>query len=330
MQMKTARNSRIAAFVAAALFTLPLAACSAQNEGSLVTRDSVTLDSAPVEMSSGSAEAQMNPVVSPDASRSVISTGDITVEVSDTRAAVDAATTLVESLGGYVESQSLGGSGSGSSESASLSVRIPSAKFDQAFSALGELGTPFNENRSATDVTAQHVDLQARVESLQTSVTRLNDLMAGAATTSELIEAESALAARQAELDSLAAQLKMLEDQVDESTIWVNFTTKSALPGGPGNFWEGLLAGLNSLTVAGAGALVLLGVLLPWLIIAAIVTVAIVALVRTSRKRKALRGAAQVPQSAQMQQTPAVSPEQASVPEQSTTHEGIAQPPAAP
>ena len=204
-------------------------------------------------------------------------------------------------MGGFIESQSFGGSGSGIPDGASLTVRIPSEKFDEAFEALGELGTPLNENRSAADVTAQHVDLQARVESLQTSVTRLTDLMQGAATTSELIEAESALAARQAELDSLTAQLEMLEGQVSESTIWVSFTTKSALPGGPANFWEGLLAGLNSLTVAGAGALVMLGVLLPWLVIAAIVTVVVVMLVRSSRKRKALHRATQAQAATQSQ-----------------------------
>ena len=150
MQMKTARNSRIAVFVAAALLTLPLAACSAQSSGGFSTRDGVALDSATVDMSLGSAESQVSPIVAPDATRSVISTGDITVEVSDTRAAVDTATKLAESLGGFVESQSLGGPGSGSSDSASLTIRVPAQKFDQAFEALGELGTPFNENRSAT------------------------------------------------------------------------------------------------------------------------------------------------------------------------------------
>lgn len=310
MKFGTAKISRIAAFAAAALLALPLAACSAQGSaqnpsldfgqrsGSDAAPGGVSLDSMALDMSAGSSEAIVHSAAIPEAARSVISTGNLTVEVSDPRAAIGEVTDLAESLGGYIESQSLSGSGSGDPSGANLTVRVPSLKFDEAFESIGALGTPLDENRSATDVTAQHVDLQARVESLQTSVTRLTELMEGAATTSELIEAESALAARQAELDSLTAQLEMLEAQVDESTIWVNFTTTSALPGGPSNFWDGLLAGLNSLTVAGAGALVLLGILLPWLVIAAIVTIAIVMIGRASRKRRASRAAQPAQQAA--------------------------------
>lgn len=290
------KHTRVIAAAAALIVVAPLTACASYGSSTGTTTHGQYAPLAPntggssissEEADAASADMQATPF---GAERSVIMTGSITVEVEDPRGAVELATDLATSLGGYVESQSMYGSGTDAAAGANLTIRVPQSEIDAAYEALGELGSVLDENRTATDVTAQHVDLQARVESLETSVARLTDLMAGAATTSELIEAESALAARQAELDGLKAQLTMLEDQVDESTIWVAFTTKSVLPGGgPTNFWEGLIAGLGSISAAASGSLVVLGVLLPWLVIAAIVTFAVIALVRSGRKRRARR-----------------------------------------
>lgn len=294
MQLGLSKRSRIATAFAAAALCLSLAACSAGSGGS-ADGGMMPSEIATNDMMSGAAldyaatgEMATAPI---DTGRSVIASGGVSLEVDDPRASVEAVTEVVEELGGFVESQNVGNSGAGgSADYASLTVRVPSDEFDTAFDRLAEIGKVLDENRSATDVTAQHVDLQARVKSLETSVARLTELMAGAATTSELIEAESALSARQAELDGLKAQLESLEDQIDESTIWVQLSAKSALPGGPSNFWEGLIAGLESIVAAGAGGLVLLGVLLPWLVIAGVIALLVVALVRGARRRRS-RGA---------------------------------------
>lgn len=286
--------------LAAALLCVPLAACSA-NESSISEPSFRTSGMTPsvIDAQSGSvvegAGAAADGAVGLEAveagsagniaaaGRSIISTGGITIEVQNAESAVDEVREIAEALGGFVESQNVSVTGS---ESASLSLRVPTDRFDDAFASLSGIGTVLDENRASSDVTAQHVDLQARVEALETSIARLTDLMSGAASTGELIEAESALTQRQAELDGLKAQLGSLEDQIDEATIWVSLTTESVLPGGPSNFWEGLIAGLNSITVAGAGLLVLLGMLLPWIVIAGIIAAAIVWIVRGSRRRK--------------------------------------------
>lgn len=332
MQPTLAKHTRVAVATAAVLLTVPLAACSMQNgSGSYVparSLDGGASDYSSVEaaqndasnplapntgganMSREEALASAGQATSNNAKRSVITTGSVTIEVKDPQSAVEEATKVAESLGGRIEAQSLSNTGAGGAEGASLTVRVPQDKLTEALDSLGGLGNVLDQSISADDVTAQHVDLQARVEALESSVARLTELMAGSATTSELIEAESALSARQAELDSLKAQLGMLEGQVDEATVWVSFTTPSAaIPGGPSNFWEGLLAGLSSLTAAGAGALVLLGILLPWLVIAAIITFAVILLVRAGKRRRAAKraqfgGQQAHPQQAAQQQAP--------------------------
>lgn len=224
------------------------------------------------------------------AERSVIRTGSIDLQVGDPADGVNRVADLVEQFDGVVETEDVSRGGDGVSESASLTIRVPEARMDEAFDALAKLGTVQSQSRSASDVTAEHVDLQARVDALTTSVKRLTKLMEGSASTSELIEAESALSQRQQELDGLRAQLNALEGQVDEATIYVTLNSPSALPGGgPANFWEGLIAGFASLGSAGAGALVLLGVLLPWLALGAIIAAIVWLLVRSARRRRAHR-----------------------------------------
>lgn len=224
--------------------------------------------------------------------QSVIRTGDMSISVQSMGSAADDVRQVTEMLGGYIESETLGdGSTGGSSGWASFSLRVPADRFQEAFTQLGEIGNVLSQSSSAVDVTMQHVDLEARIGALDASIARLIELMSGATTTSDLIEAESALSARQQEVDSLRAQLRALEDQVAQSTIWVQLTTESVLPGGPANFWDGVLAGLDSIVKAAAGALIVLGMLLPWLVLVGALVAVVLLIVRAMvRRRRARRG----------------------------------------
>ncbi|GAB2555582.1 DUF4349 domain-containing protein [Leucobacter ruminantium] len=281
----------LSAAAAAGLLLIPLSACAAGGSSgapdfaaseSAVSPDQRALDGA-------TAEAPADP--SSAAEKSVVRTGSLTIEVANPEAAADDAAAAMTDLDGSVESLEVRQEGEGST--AWLTVRVPADKLDEAFEALGEIGDVVSESRSAVDVTTEHVDLEARVGALKASVERLEQLMSNSASTSELLEAESALSQRQQELDGLRAQLTALEGQVEKATIQVSLSSKSALPGGgPANFWEGLLAGFSSLGAAASGALVVLGVLLPWLVVAGVVALVVVLLVRGIRGRRARRRAA--------------------------------------
>jgi hypothetical protein len=301
--------------VLAAVLVAPLAACSAQS-GAGLPSTSHEMPTPFTELDRGvvaedSAAPATGSTSGSRADRSVIRTGDVSLEVADPRAAADEIAEVAERLDGGVESSTVrraggevGDVGPGAAAAADVTIRVPEDRVDEAFEALSEVGEVLSQSRSEFDVTTEHVDLQARVAALEESVDRLTELMAGAATTSELLEAEAALSQRQQELDGLRAQLKSLEGQVDEATIHVSLQTRSALPGGgPANFWEGLLAGFGSLGAAGSGALVLAGILLPWLLVAAIVALGIVLIVRTARRRRA-RSADAAPQQPQHTQGP--------------------------
>ena len=142
---------------------------------------------------------------------------------------------------------------------------------------------------SRSDVTTKTVDLDARISALQTSVARLQALMDDAASTADLLAAEKALSERQANLESLQSQRALLADQVELSTLTVHLQPIGVAPaGGPDGFLEGLSTGWKALVSALGAAVVVLGVLLPWLAVAGLVAAAVLVSLRTVRRRAAV------------------------------------------
>lgn len=283
------------ALVALAL-ALPLAACasiqgapSETSSGRSMFTDVMPSSEAsnPLISADGAGVADSSTEVSSEASRAIIKSGSITIEVESLETGVQAVSDLAASLGGSIAAQHVS-EYSSSSRSGFLSVDVPADRFDEAFTELKELGTVRSDERSAEDVTTQHVDLKARVTALQTSVDRLNDMLAGAASTSDLLEIESMLSERQANLDGLEAQLQSLENRVAESNIQVMLSEPSVLPGGgPQSFWDALKVGLVSIGSFAASAVIVLGVALPWLVVLTVIAAAVIIPLRSRRKRRA-------------------------------------------
>ena len=167
-------------------------------------------------------------------------------------------------------------------------VRVPADALTGVLADLKELGEVASVSVSRSDVTGQTVDLDARISALQTSVTRLQTLLDAAPTTEALLAAEGALSGRQEQLESLQSQRALLADQVELSTLRVHLQPPGvAPPGGPDGFVDALGTGWNALVLAAGAAVVVLGVLLPWLLVAAVIAAVVLVPLRRARRRSA-------------------------------------------
>lgn len=285
------RTKRLLAAAAATLLAVGLAGCAASSPDvagvpaidPMAGGEFASSSDSMAEQGSGLVDG--NRTAEAGETRSIVRSASVALTVQNARDAADDVAALAKRLGGSVSSQSISGDG-GTARTGEVAIRVPAERLDEAIADLGKLGDVTADSRSAEDVTEVHVDLTARVAALEASVTRLTDLMAGAATTSELIEAESALSARQQELDGLRAQLESLEGQVEQASIWVSLSEPSPLPGGgPHSFWDALQAGVASIGSFFVGAFVGLGFALPWLALLAIVVAAILIPLRRRRRR---------------------------------------------
>lgn len=238
---------------------------------------------------SGSGGGSADPAA--DADRQVIATATASVVVDDPAEGAERLAELVAAVGGRVEERTERASSGDDEEGpvADLVVRVPAGDLDGVLDDLADVGDVESVSVTRSDVTAEVVDLDARITALQTSVARLLTLLDGAVDTQALLAVETTLADRQGQLESLQSQRAFLADQVDLSTLTVHLSPESAPPaGGPDGFVEGLGAGWRGLTSALDGAVVVLGVLLPWLLVAAPVAGVALVLVRLTRRRPAV------------------------------------------
>ncbi|MCX2932466.1 DUF4349 domain-containing protein [Mycobacterium sp. CVI_P3] len=221
----------------------------------------------------GSPVPQDAPGPPPLVKRDVVKTASMSILVANPTEAADKAAVLVANADGRVDGRSEdAGSGTGRARS-SVVLRVPAAKLDHVLGELKALGTVEHVEITSDDVTAQRVDLDARIKALQTSVDRLLGIMRDAKDPDALIKAEGALSERQAELDSLRAQRDALGDRIDYSTVNVTFVAEAI--GGPTSseyrgFFGQIERGWDALVSVVGNLVLLFGLLLPWLAVLAI------------------------------------------------------------
>ena len=215
----------------------------------------------------------------------IIRTGYLSLSVDSPSETANEITGVVEAAGGRIASRSDYTPVDYGQPSSYLEARIPYDVLDATVESIQELGDVQEVSLNSVDVSLQKIDLDARIDVLEAAIERLNELLAEAASTSDLIAVESALSERQAELDSLQSQRDYLSDQTLFATLSISLITPAnATPAEPDGFLDGIVRGWESILAFFAGTIVWAGILVPWLGLVAVVVVAIV-VVRRLRRR---------------------------------------------
>jgi hypothetical protein len=155
----------------------------------------------------------------------IIKNGALAVQVAGLDTAIDAANQQITALGGYASASDR--SGDGDSAQATITYRIPVARWEEALSGLRGLGEKVLDERYSTEeVTAQVVDLGARIANLQTTETALQAIMDRAVDIEDVLRVQSELTKVRSEIEQLTAQKTSLEGRAAFSTLAVTFAIK--------------------------------------------------------------------------------------------------------
>lgn len=132
----------------------------------------------------------------------------------------------VADLGGYFEQKSIRRSGSRDDGSyykyADMMIRIPAENLDKFISQVGENANITSTSEETENVTLQYVSTQSRVQALETEQTRLLELLENAETMEDLLTIEARLTDVRWELENYASQLRVLDNQVTYSTVYLD------------------------------------------------------------------------------------------------------------
>ena len=129
----------------------------------------------------------------------------------------------VAALGGYYEQKSVYRRGSRDDgsyyHSGDFMIRIPAENLDQFVSLVGENANVTSTSESTENVTLTYVSTKSRVEALEVEQARLLELLENAENMEDLLTIESRLTDVRWELENYASQLRVLDNQVNYSTI---------------------------------------------------------------------------------------------------------------
>jgi cell division protein FtsL len=156
----------------------------------------------------------------------IVKTGALSLEVADIDQSTTLAKATVAGLGGTVSQSNR--SGSDDYLTASITFRVPSARWDDTLTALHKLGSKIlSEETNSTDVTSQVVDLDARLDNLKRTETALQAIMNKAVLMADVLAVQNQLTQTQGQIEQLTAQRDHLTNQAAMSTLTVTFQLPS-------------------------------------------------------------------------------------------------------
>jgi hypothetical protein len=217
--------------------------------------------------------------------RSIIRTAELVVRTRDVTRAARRATQLVAGTDGYVASQQTSGQRDGSPASVHLVLRVPVDDFERIADQLTTYGKVQSDERNATDVTEEVVDVESRIATQKRSIARLRTLLGKAKTVGEVVQVESELAAREADLESLQSRYAVLTSQTTLSTIDVTFVAQPADDHDDSGFFAGLRSGWRAFVAFIQFLLTAVGAAIPFAVTLAVLGVPVWLAVRTRRRK---------------------------------------------
>ncbi len=182
-----------------------------------------------------------------------------------------------------------------------ITISVPADHLDAALDEVAEIGDVASRSTSTDDVTAQFVDTESRVASMKASVERVRALMTRAGDLTDIVALEAELSRRQSDLEAYESQLAALKDSVALSPITVNLATSEevlAAQDDDTGFLAGLGAGWAAFTGSVTVLLTVLGAVLPFAVVIALVLVPLVLWLRRRAPRAPTPTALQPPPAA--------------------------------
>jgi hypothetical protein len=292
------------------IFTLLLAGCSgsasnlrsAEQPPSVVTsvQNLESAGSAPSPDKSLYASAVDQTAASVD--RLVIKNATLSIAVNDPLKSMNTISHMAESMGGFVVSADMSQQYLNNGikvPQVSMTIRVPAERIDEALTTIkAETDQPIiSENETSQDVTAEYTDLNSRLTNLQAAEKQLQEIMASATKTEDVLSVYSQLVSVREQIELIKGQMKYYEESAKLSSISIQLMANAAVqpisiagwqPGGIAK--EALQALINTLqSLASFGirlAILYIPVLLVIFVPIALIIWGIVSLIKRGRRAR--------------------------------------------
>ena len=236
-------------------------------------------------------QTQTAPVV---VERKIIRNADLQLEADAPEEAQAKITQIAEGKGGFVveSTQSSSDARATKRDTVTMTVRVPSAKFDEA---LGEIRQTASrvivESVKGEDVTEEFIDIEARLKTQKALEAQFLEIMKRSNSVEDALNVQTEIAGVRGEIEKIEGRKRFLESQASLSTIKIRLQTPTVFsanaPGFFGRlaeaFGNGFDAALNFVLIF----VTALTALLPFLLLIVLpIYLVIRYLLRKNRKRQ--------------------------------------------
>ena len=233
--------------------------------------------------------------ITTESDRKLIYTAEYTIETASFADDYEKIVSTAEKYNGYISNENTSGTApkehTDAGRLAMLTLRIPVENYTAFTKELAGVGSVVEKNQSVSDITAEYVDTESRIEMLETKYDKLNEHLKKAELMEDIITLETEMGNVLYELDILKGQMREYDNLIDYTTIEVrlNEIVKLSTTEVEGGFWQDAGEGFTQ-TLAGVGTFFEnLGIFLisasPVLILMGVITAIVLVTVFSIRKR---------------------------------------------
>lgn len=162
--------------------------------------------------------------------RKLIKNGEISFEttsITETKAFLQQ---LISAYNGYISNETIESYRTNPTEV--LTIRIPGNRFDTLIANIGrQIGTFDSKRININDVTAEFVDVEARLKNKRQLEEKYRELLKKADNMEDILKIEGEISTIREDIESTEGRLRYLESQVGYSTLTVTYYEASSTAG---------------------------------------------------------------------------------------------------
>ena len=157
----------------------------------------------------------------------IVYTADMSLETTGFDKAAEQLSRLVSETGGYYEMSSV--DNYGNYRSGYYIVRVPSEKFRSFCDRVGQICQLRSKSESADNISERYYDTQSRLETQQTKLKRLQQLLSQAEDMEDIITIESAISETEYAIEQLSGTLRHYDVLVGYATVNISLSEVAQL-----------------------------------------------------------------------------------------------------
>jgi len=198
--------------------------------------------------------------------RKIIMRANLSIEIKNIDVVDSRITKLIENYNGYI-SDSSSWVNQNKQKFYHYQLRIPADNFNQFLSELDSdnFGQVLSRSVSAQDVTEEYMDLDIRLRNLLAQEERYRELLHKAEEVEEILQIEKELTRVRTDIERLQGRQKYLDNQINYSTITVDFRQPEPISSGTPGIIKALRNALNTMVKHIYQIINLIGTLIPYL-----------------------------------------------------------------